>query len=440
MAAGEMPALAELRGRSARFRLDHGPAQRTGLAWEHVASGLSPERGTSLGGSGVRSGHVRGVAGGRSVRSVVGRPRPAGRRVRHALRGPAAARRTRGVSSAGAPTIPESRSGACPHGLLAEFETPVRRLSRRPSGRTAVPFPSAARTQAMGEALSGALDVRSRAARWLATERLPDWDLFIAVAGEAPRRDRRPMARPRPEPSAPRASLGGGRGPGIDRVAPGPRSHGRRARLRRRRRGDRRVHHGRHGTEPLRRPIHGPSAGAPLPPRLRSAAAHRAAGVERQRRAACRSWRKRSGWARASRAWVPEPPQKPEPSLFRSFSRSRDGCQGRSRPCSRRFAAASGERARRGEPAGSTGPPLAAGPALPTITGLECRHSRCPRSTTDASASISGDASATAWSSRRDTRRRARSSRRCSANVETRAPASPSWIPSSARRHETPSR
>ena len=43
MAAGDMPALAELRRRAACFLLDHGPAQRTGLAWEHVASGLSPE-------------------------------------------------------------------------------------------------------------------------------------------------------------------------------------------------------------------------------------------------------------------------------------------------------------------------------------------------------------------------------------------------------------
>src|SRR3982750_743482 len=45
MAAGEMPALARLCRKAARFRLDHGPAQRTGLAWEHVASGLSPEAG-----------------------------------------------------------------------------------------------------------------------------------------------------------------------------------------------------------------------------------------------------------------------------------------------------------------------------------------------------------------------------------------------------------
>jgi hypothetical protein len=36
----------------------------------------------------------------------------------------------------------------------------------------------------MGEALSQALDVRSRAIQWLAAERLPQWDLFFAVAGE----------------------------------------------------------------------------------------------------------------------------------------------------------------------------------------------------------------------------------------------------------------
>ena len=43
MAAGDMPALAALRRNAARFLLDHGSAQRTGLAWEHVASGQSPE-------------------------------------------------------------------------------------------------------------------------------------------------------------------------------------------------------------------------------------------------------------------------------------------------------------------------------------------------------------------------------------------------------------
>src|SRR5947209_4277180 len=43
MARGELPGLLTLRDRSARFLLDHGAATRTGLAWEHFASGLTPE-------------------------------------------------------------------------------------------------------------------------------------------------------------------------------------------------------------------------------------------------------------------------------------------------------------------------------------------------------------------------------------------------------------
>src|SRR5262249_31697014 len=45
MAAGEMPALAELRRRAARFRLAPCSAPRTGPARGHVAPGLSPEAG-----------------------------------------------------------------------------------------------------------------------------------------------------------------------------------------------------------------------------------------------------------------------------------------------------------------------------------------------------------------------------------------------------------
>ena len=43
MASGHMPALSELRQRSARFALDDGTAKLTGLSGEHVASGMSPE-------------------------------------------------------------------------------------------------------------------------------------------------------------------------------------------------------------------------------------------------------------------------------------------------------------------------------------------------------------------------------------------------------------
>ena len=45
MAAGvALPTLAERRSGDARILLDHGAATRTGLAWEHFWSGLSPER------------------------------------------------------------------------------------------------------------------------------------------------------------------------------------------------------------------------------------------------------------------------------------------------------------------------------------------------------------------------------------------------------------
>jgi hypothetical protein len=45
MAEGLLPNLAALRARSASLLLDHGNAKRTGLAWEHVSSGLSPDDG-----------------------------------------------------------------------------------------------------------------------------------------------------------------------------------------------------------------------------------------------------------------------------------------------------------------------------------------------------------------------------------------------------------
>jgi hypothetical protein len=45
MHMGQLPSLSRIREKSARFLLDHGSARRTGLAWEHVSSGLSPNDG-----------------------------------------------------------------------------------------------------------------------------------------------------------------------------------------------------------------------------------------------------------------------------------------------------------------------------------------------------------------------------------------------------------
>jgi predicted AlkP superfamily phosphohydrolase/phosphomutase len=182
MAAGDMPELAALARRSARFRLDHGPAQRTGLAWEHVASGLSPEDGRRW--SAVEFDPCTYDVWQEGARFT---PWWAGLDRRVVVfdtpyvdlrRAPA----TRGVVGWGMHD-PGVATSARPLELLPEFED---RFGAYPKEWTyGMPFPSSERTRAMGEALSRAVAVRSRASRWLAIERLPDWDLFIAVAGEA---------------------------------------------------------------------------------------------------------------------------------------------------------------------------------------------------------------------------------------------------------------
>ena len=72
---------------------------------------------------------------------------------------------------------------ASPPELLTELDSRVGAYPT-PQWTYGIPFPSTPRTEAMGEDLSRALDVRAEAARWLANERFGDWDLFIAVSGE----------------------------------------------------------------------------------------------------------------------------------------------------------------------------------------------------------------------------------------------------------------
>jgi hypothetical protein len=174
--------MADLRRQAVRFRLDHGPAQRTGLAWEHVASGLSPAAGRrwsavefdpttyAVWQEGARftpwwAGLDRRVV-------VFDTPYVDLRRTPH----------TRGIVGWGAHD-PGILSVGAPAELWAEFE---RRFGPYPATKWLydTPWPSPVRTRAMGEALGRGLDVRTRAARWLASERVKDWDLFMAVSGE----------------------------------------------------------------------------------------------------------------------------------------------------------------------------------------------------------------------------------------------------------------
>lgn len=182
MAEGQMPAMAALRKRAARFLLDAGSVRRAGLPWENVVSGLSPEAAGrwstvefdptsySVWQDGAQFSPWWAQADRRIV--VFDTPYVDLRR----------AGNTKGVVAWGAhdPGVP--RAGR-PAELLTEF---VERFGEYPAAEYLyeLPWRSAARAQLMGETMTRALDVRSRASRWLAVERFPDWDFFFAVPSE----------------------------------------------------------------------------------------------------------------------------------------------------------------------------------------------------------------------------------------------------------------
>jgi predicted AlkP superfamily phosphohydrolase/phosphomutase len=182
MEAGELPALARVRERSARYLLDHGPAQRSGLAWEHVSTGLSPERAN-------RWAAVHFDPETYSVWQEGTRLSPFASRLKSrtvVFDAPyfdlAQASTVRGVVGWGAhdPGIPKA---ARPDALLSEFEARFGKYSAEKWIYDVV-WASAERTREMGEALAQAVLRRARAARWLLGERLPDWNLALVVVSE----------------------------------------------------------------------------------------------------------------------------------------------------------------------------------------------------------------------------------------------------------------
>src|SRR5262245_22591329 len=182
MAAGELPTLARLRSRSARFLLDHGPAQRTGLAWEQVSSGRSPEAAQRWSAVTLDPHTYEIWQEGTSLEPFTAR-----------LDAPTVvfdppyfdlnrAPSTRGVVGWGAHD-PGIEFNARPTSLLAELES---RFGSYPAKEWlyGIVWPSAERARKMGDALVRATDLRAEAARWLLHTRLPDWQLGLVITGE----------------------------------------------------------------------------------------------------------------------------------------------------------------------------------------------------------------------------------------------------------------
>lgn len=182
MREGKLPALAALTRRSAQVNLDHGAAKRTGLAWEHFSTGLAPDAAERWSAVHFDPATYRCVQKGTAQR-----PFPAGLAAKTVVFDPpyfdlARAPEVRGIVAWGAHD-PGTKLTGNPAGLIAEARE---RGGDYPADPWTYGFtwPSAARSERMGDALIAAVKHRERTARWLLQERATDWDLAIVVVSE----------------------------------------------------------------------------------------------------------------------------------------------------------------------------------------------------------------------------------------------------------------
>src|SRR5687768_16911608 len=182
IAEGRLPAMRRLRERGTHVQLDHGAAKRTGLAWEHVASGLSAEDAGRWSAVDFDPARYRAIQ-----RPAITRPFAAGLDRRVVVFDPPyfdlkRARGIRGMVSWGAHD-PGVAQAARPESLIGEMAS---RFGPYPAEQWIYGFvwPSVERTHAMGESLVRAVEVRADIAEWLFAKRLPDWELGSMVVSE----------------------------------------------------------------------------------------------------------------------------------------------------------------------------------------------------------------------------------------------------------------
>jgi predicted AlkP superfamily phosphohydrolase/phosphomutase len=182
IARGELPALSHIQENSACVRLDHGAARRTGLAFEHLSSGLSPQAGDRW--SAVYFDKNSYKAWQEDVRfgpftqylesQVVIFDAP----YFDMAKDP----RVQGVVAWGAHDPGTAMTGQ-PAFLLNEL---MDKFGPYPAQEWIYGFawPSTHKCRIMGESLASAVDLRSDITRWLFKERMPQWDLGIVVISE----------------------------------------------------------------------------------------------------------------------------------------------------------------------------------------------------------------------------------------------------------------
>jgi predicted AlkP superfamily phosphohydrolase/phosphomutase len=181
---GLLPNFARLQKQAASFNLDHGRDKYSGLAWEHLSSGIRPRDGGRWSAVTFNKRTYRAtqdhtvvrpfLADLSDVRSVI---------FDFPYFDLARAPNVRGITSWGAHD-PGVASASRPDGLHHEL-TNLFGPYPAPEWIYGFCWPSAQKAQAAGDALAQAVKVRSQASCWLLQQRLPDWDLGVVVISES---------------------------------------------------------------------------------------------------------------------------------------------------------------------------------------------------------------------------------------------------------------
>lgn len=179
---GKLPALAALKEKGATWLLDHGPATRTGLAWEHFSTGLSPDM----------ANHHSAVVFDKETYSVCQQgtslaPFISGFNKKSVIFDPPYFDLYKTSNAKGMVNWGAHDPGIACKSIPADLKEEVHdKFGPYPAKEWiyGVCWQSVEQTATMGKKLTEALEVRTKIAKWLLHERLPDWEFGLVVCGE----------------------------------------------------------------------------------------------------------------------------------------------------------------------------------------------------------------------------------------------------------------
>jgi predicted AlkP superfamily phosphohydrolase/phosphomutase len=179
---GRLPALKRLTEEGATIRLDHGEAKRTGLAWEHVSTGLAPDDAGRWGAIDFNPLTYQTAQAPTRLTPIFEQLDLATIAFDVPYFDLAKAKKVRGLSNWGAHDPGVGRFSR-PESLAGEIEA---RFGAYPATPWIYGFVwhSADRTEQMAADLVRAVEVRSQATQWLLADRLPVWDIALTVVSE----------------------------------------------------------------------------------------------------------------------------------------------------------------------------------------------------------------------------------------------------------------